>query len=294
MSRRIRRIIPLTLVASIPILAVAALATGATATNRHPLAVKAEEGFFATFNGNPKVRTAPLRDLMTAYAVSPDDARVNLLLGLNHLWLAAEGDQTNPTTLDHVILAEHFLARAQKLDPADRRIPSWLTPVRLSLTGLHKEKDRQEKTLRELETAYDEDPNFHSFTLALISVGTARSSPEFQRGLAAMRTAIGCGVTGEDPSCGNRPRWPHNREGFLTFFADYELKAGNTDRARELLLRTRQGPDYPRWRFKNEVEDRLKNLDAYAAFYANADRGDDPPHLMASGGFMCQTCHSGP
>jgi hypothetical protein len=249
MSRRIRRIIPLTLVASIPILAVAALATGGTATNRHPLAVKAEEGFFATFNGNPKVRTAPLRDLMTAYAVSPDDARVNLLLGLNHLWLAAEGDQTNPTTLDHVILAEHFLARAQKLDPADRRIPSWLTPVRLSLTGLHKEKDRQEKTLRELETAYDEDPNFHSFTLALISVGTARSSPEFQRGLAAMRTAIGCGVTGEDPSCGNRPRWPHNREGFLTFFADYELKAGNTDRARELLLRTRQGPDYPRWRF---------------------------------------------
>ena len=91
-----------------------------------------------------------------------------------------------------------------------------------------------------------------------------------------------------------RPRWPHNREAFLTFFADYELKAGHVDRARALLVRTQQDPDYSRWRFKNEVEDRLKNLDAYAAFYANADPGDDPPHLMVTGGFMCQSCHSGP
>lgn len=292
---RLRRLILLTLVASIPIIAVATLATaGATGTGRHPLAVKAEEGFFATLNGNPKVRTAPLRDLMTAYAVSPDDARVNLLLGLNHLWLAAEGDTTNPMTIDHLILAEHFLARAQKLDPSDRRIPSWLTPVRLSLASIHREKNKREESLRDLRAAYAEDPNFHSFTLALLAVSSDRKSPEFQRGLAALRASTGGCAGGEDPSCENRPRWPHNREAFITFFADYELKAGNLDRARALLIRTQQDSDYPRWRFKNEVEDRLKNLDAYAALYANADPGDDPPHLMVNGGFMCQSCHSGP
>jgi hypothetical protein len=289
---RLRLVILLALIASIPVMAVANLAAGATATGRHPLAVKAEESFFATFNGNPKVRTAPLRDLMTAYAVSPDDARVNLLLGLNHLWLAAEGDRTNPAVIDHLILAEHFLARAQKLDPSDRRIPSWLTPVRLSLAGIHKDKDTREQSVLDLQAAYAEDPNFHSFTMALLGVGSGRTSPEFQRGLAALRAADACG--GDDPTCENRPRWPHNREAFTTFFADYELKAGHVDRARELLIRTRQDPDYPRWRFKNEVEDRLKNLETYAALYANADPGDDPPHLMAGGGFVCQSCHSGP
>jgi hypothetical protein len=291
---RLRLVILLTLIASIPIMAVANLAVGATGTGRHPLAAKAEEGFFATLNGDPKARTAPLRDLMTAYAVSPDDARVNLLLGLNHLWLAAEGDMTNPTTIDRLILAEHFLARAQKLDPSDRRIPSWLTPVRLSLAGIHQEKDKREESFRDLQAAYAEDPNFHSFTLALLSVSSDPKSPEFQRGLAALRATTGDCAGFEDPSCENRPRWPHNREAFITFFADYELKAGNVDRARELLIQTQQDPDYPRWRFKNEVEDRLKNLETYAALYTNADPGDDPPHLMVNGGFMCQSCHSGP
>lgn len=291
---RLRLVTLLTLIASIPILAVANLAAEAAKAGRHPLAVKAEESFFATFNGNPKVRTAPLRDLMTAYAVSPDDARVNLLLGLNHLWLAAEGDMTNPTVIDHLILAEHFLARAQKLDPSDRRIPSWLSPVRLSLAGIHHDKEARDQSVRDIEAAYAEDPNFHSFTLALLGVGSGRESPEFQRGLAALRATAGGCAEAEDPSCENRPRWPHNREAFTTFFADYELKAGHADRARDLLIRTQQDPDYPRWRFKNEVEDRLKNLEPYAALYANADPGDDPPHLMANGGSMCQSCHSGP
>ncbi|HEX7183932.1 MAG TPA: hypothetical protein VF756_19030 [Thermoanaerobaculia bacterium] len=291
---RLRLVILLTLIASIPVLAVATLAAGATGAGRHPLAVKAEESFFATLNGNPKVRTAPLRDLMTAYAVSPDDARVNLLLGLNHLWLAAEGDMTNPTVIDHLILAEHFLARAQKLDPSDRRIPSWLAPVRLTLARIHNDKETREQSFRDIQTAYAEDPNFHSFTLALLAVDSDRKSPEFQRGLAALRATEGGCAGAEDPSCENRPRWPHNLEAFTTFFADYELKAGNADRARALLVRAQQNPDYPRWRFQSEVEDRLKNLESYAALYANADPGDDPPHLMANGGFMCQSCHSGP
>jgi hypothetical protein len=291
---RLRLFILLALIASIPVLVIANLAAGAAATGRHPLAVKAEESFFATFNGNPKVRTAPLRDLMTAYAVSPDDARINLLLGLNHLWLAAEGDMTNPTTIDHLILAEHFLARARKLDPSDRRIPSWLAPVRLSLAGIHKDKDTREQSLRDIQAAYAEDPNFHSFTMALLGVGSGRQSPEFQRGLAALRATPGGCAEAEDPSCENRPRWPHNREAYITFFADYELKAGHTDRARALLVRAQQEPTYSSWRFRSEVEDRLKNLEAYAALYANADPGDDPPHLMVNGGSMCQSCHSGP
>lgn len=291
MSRR--RSLPLVSLGLLFLLGLAA--TLAAGTGRHPLALKAEQEFFTVFNGNPRARTAPLRSLWTAAVSDPADPRTWLLLGLDHLWIAAEGDKTNPTTIEHLVLAERFLARAQELDPNDRRIPSWLVPVRLSLAGLLGQNHKEAEILRDLEAAYAEDPNFHSFSIALLGVASDRRSPEFQRGLAALRsTSSGC-TAADDPSCQNRPHWPHNQEAYETFQADYELKAGHADRARELLLRVRQIPTYASWPFRHEAEDRLKNLETYAALLSNADPGDDPPHLMSiSSGILCQSCHLGP
>lgn len=293
---RLRSILPIVLAA---VLASAAVAAG---SGRRPIALKAEEGFFTAFNGfqgDARTKSAPLRDLLASLATDPTDARTHLLLGLNHLWLAAEGDRTDPRVLENLFLSERYLARAQELDPKDRRIPSWLVPVRLSLAGIEGRKDRREEILRDLQAAYAEDPTFHSFTIALLGIAEPRTSPEFRRGLEALRATVDTCPPAEsdaaDPSCGNTPRWPHNREGYMTFFADYELKAGNVDQARELLLKVRQDPDYPRWPFRNEAEDRLKNLELYASLYANQDLGDDPPHLMSGHGRVsCQSCHLGP
>jgi hypothetical protein len=286
-----------------PIVLAATLASAALAFagGRPPIAEQAEAGFFATFNGfqgDEQAKSAPLRGLLAALATSPSDARTNLLLGLNHLWLAAEGDRTDPRILEHLFLAEHYLARAQELDPTDRRIPSWLTPVRLSLARIERKEDRQEEILHDLQAAYAEDPVFHSFTVALLGIGEPRTSPAFRQGLAALRATVETCPSepaSTDPSCQNTPHWPHNREAFLTFYADYELKAGNVDHARELLQKVLQNPDYSRWPFRTEAEDRWKNLERYAALYANQDPGDDPPHLMASQKhIVCQSCHLGP
>lgn len=269
------------------------------ANRRHPMAQKAEAGFFATFNnfkGDVPTKSAPLRDLLAALATDPADARTHLLLGLNHLWLAAEGDRTDPRVLEHLFLSERYLARAQELDPKDRRIPSWLVPVQLSIAAIDGRKDRREEILRNLQTAYAEDPTFHSFSVALLGIAEPRTSPAFRQGLEALRaTEETCAPDSDDPSCRNTPHWPHNQEAYLTFFADYELKAGNVDRARELLRAVRQHPDASRWPFLQEAEDRWKNLDLYASLYANQDPGDDPPHLMSGHNrFACQSCHLGP
>lgn len=291
---RLRSILLIVLAA---VLASAAHAAGA---GRRPIAEKAEAGFFAAFNGfhgEEKGKSAPLRDLLAALATDPADARTHLLLGLNHLWIAAEGDRTDPRVLEHLFLAERYLARAQELDPQDRRIPSWLVPVRLSLARIEGREDRAEEILRDLRSAYAEDPTFHSFTVAMLGIAEPRTSPAFQQGLAALRSTVDrCpAAPGTDPSCENTPRWPHNREAYLTFFADYELKAGNVDRARELLLKVRQYPDAARWPFRAEAEDRWKNLERYASLYANQDPGDDPPHLMSGHNrISCQSCHLGP
>lgn len=292
---RLRSILPIVLAA---VLASAALAT---AGGRRPIAEKAEAGFFAAFNGfqgEEKAKSAPLRDLLAALATDPADARTHLLLGLNHLWLAAEGDRTDPRVLEHLFLAERYLARAQELDPQDHRIPSWLVPVRLSLARIEGREDRAEEILRDLRAAYAEDPTFHSFTVAMLGIAEPRTSPAFRQGLEALRATVDrCPSASDstDPSCENTPRWPHNREAYLTFFADYELKAGNVDRARELLLKVRQYPDTARWPFRAEAEDRWNNLELYASLYANQDPGDDPPHLMSGQDrISCQSCHRGP
>lgn len=258
---------------------------------RNPAAVAAEKAFFETFNGGAANRSAALRDLMVAYVSDPKDARNCLLLGLNHLWLAAEGDRTNARIIEHLILSERFLAEAQRLDPSDRRIPSWLVPVRLALAGISRDPERKEEIERELLTAYAEDPAFHSFTMALLGFDSSRESKDFKRGLEALsKVDPGCEAT--DPSCRNEPRWPHNQEGFLTFWADYELKAGHADRARELLAEVQGVPGYASWKYRSEVEDRLKNLELYAKLYADEDSGNDPPTIMSGGsGISCQSCH---
>lgn len=278
-------------------LAVLALIAGLRLTDaeekkgRAPVAMAAEKAFFDNFNGGGPDRSASLRLLMAAYATDPKDARTCLLLGLNHLWIAGEGDHTDPRVIENLILSERFLAEAQRLDPSDRRIPSWLVPVRLALAGIGRDPGRKEEMERELLAAYAEDPAFHSFTVALLGFGSPRESKEFTRGLEALR-GVDSGCAETDPSCRNTPRWPHNQEGYLTFWADYELKAGHADRARQILTAAQGVPSYASWKFRGEVEDRLRDLERYAKLYADADPGNDPKTLMSTGsGVSCQSCH---
>lgn len=259
---------------------------------RTPVAMMAEKTFFENFNGGGPDRASSLRLLMAAYATDPKDARTCLLLGLNHLWLASEGDHNDPRVIENLMLSERFLAEAQRLDPSDNRIPSWLVPVRLSLAQIAREPEKREAMQRELMAAYAEDPAFHSFTVALLGFGSPRDSKDFSRGLEALRKVDDSECEETDTSCRNEPRWPHNQEGYLAFRADYELKAGHADRAREILTTTQKIPSYASWKFKGEVEDRLKNLEEYAKLYADADPRNDPRTLVSGGsGISCQSCH---
>lgn len=283
---------------AVAVLASAAVSAGA---GRSPAATEAEKGFFAAFNGfqgEERAKVAPLRNLLAAVATDPTDARTWLILGLNHLWIAAEGDRTDPRLLDHLFLAERYLARAEELNPKDRRIPSWLVPVRLSIAEFEGKRGSLAEIRRGLDVAYEEDPDFHSFSVGLLGIAEPKTSPAFKQGLEALRAAVDAcpeaGAPEADPTCGNTRRWPHNREGFLTFIADYELKAGNVEQARQMLKLVQQDPDYPKWPFRAEAEDRVKNLERYAALFANSDPGDDPPHLVSGlGRVSCQVCHRG-
>jgi hypothetical protein len=258
---------------------------------RAAAALGAEDHFFRVFNhGKWSEREAPLRDLMIAWLADPTDARTALLLGLEHLWLAAEGDRANPRIVEHLLLAEDFLARAQSLDPEDRRIPSWLVPTRLALADLERHPERREALVGELLVEFAQDPAFHSFSVAMLGFDEPRDDAEFERGLQALRSVDSdCGD--DDPTCRNTPRWPHNVEAYLTFFADYELKAGAIERARQLLLEAQASSSFSRWPRAAEVGDRLQNLEHYARLYQDEDPRNDPPSILSGARGACGSCH---
>lgn len=278
------------LAAAATLVAGAVAAAGGAPAPRHPAAVAAEHAFFAAFNGGGR-GDAPLRPLMQAWAADSADARTNLLLGLDHLWLATEGDRTDARLIEHLLLAEVFLARAQELDPADDRIPSWLVPTRLALAAIRRDGADADAIHEELLAAYRRNPAFHGFSVAMLGFSAAPGTPSFERGLRALDEVAAMECGDGDPSCQNHPRWPHNVEGYLTFNADYQLKAGDPEAAADLLAEVRGLPSYSAWPFRDEVEDRLRNLDLYADLYANGDAGDDPPSLIGSHG--CRSCHLG-
>lgn len=266
------------------------VSAGIFAAERHPLALKAEASFFEALNKDPRLRKSSLRDLNVAYAVSPNDARTNLWLGLDHLWVAAESDHTNPAVIEDLILAERYFTRAQELNPSDHRIASWLVPTRLGLARIRGDVASQKQITRELDAAYKEHPEFHSFSVALLSFEEKRDSKTFQRGLEVLQNTKGC--ADYDPSCQNKPHWPHNEEGFLLFLADYQLKKGSVAKAQETLQLIQKVPEYHSWKFAPEVDARLQHLEEYAARYANNDPDDDPSTLARSQ-VMCQMCHLG-
>ena len=278
------------LVATILVLLFAHRSTGAEPV-RHPMAASAEAEFFAALNDNPTEPESAVSTLLTAYAIDPGDASTSLWLGLNHLWLAAEGDRRDASAIADLYLAEEFLARAQELNPTDVRIPSWLIPTRQALASIEQRYEDLPALLDEMLAAYESDPNFHSFSVGLQSFDAEAGSERFEQGLRAMRDAAGC-VNSDDLTCGNTARWPHNVEGFLVFLADFELKAGQPERARAVLDTVVGHPDFETWPHRQHALDRLAHLDDLAARYANDDEDDDPQGLFAaSNGIACQACH---
>ncbi len=257
---------------------------------RHPRAAEAESLFFLALNHDASLRQAAIDALTEAVAADPADGATNLWLGLAHLWVLAEDGGEAWTLLDDAILARHFLSRAASLRPEDTRIPSWLCAAELVIADLERDAPAAAAAHAALARAYADDPTFHAVSVGILRWNAPRDSDAFAEGLAAMRSAL----VGDpdDPSALNAPRWPHNVEGFLLAMADYELKAGNRQRAAAMLTAARERPGYDSWPYRHLAEERLADLHGRARRLADADPANDPPFILGrAGGVACVVCH---
>ena len=257
---------------------------------RHPAAVAAEQAFFASLVHGAMPPQEALAPLLGAFASDPQDARTCLLLGAHYLRLASMSGDHDASAIADLMLAERFLLRAHELDPADARSQAFLAPVQLALASIERAGEaRRAEVLAELDRAYREDPAFSSFVVAMIGYQSPRQSALFARGLEALRAVQSNGCEEGDATCANGPRWPHNVEGYLAFFADYELKAGNPERARLLLDEVARGDSFATWPYRDFVTRRLADFDADAQRFSDDDPANDPPTAVLVRG--CAACH---
>jgi hypothetical protein len=223
----------------------------------------AEAAFFAALVEGAAPPDAILRPLLLDALQRPGAGRPFLLLGLAHLWIAAEGERDDPGLLEHLVLAEAWLARCAERDPAEDRLPSWRVPVRLALAEAFGDATPPAELRAPLVEAARRDPGFHGFALGLIGYHRSPDSAEFRDGLAALRRTLET-LDPADPSVRNEARWPHNREGFLLLAADYERRAGEAERASALLERIEAVEDFEAWPFRAEVARRRQAWSAGA------------------------------
>jgi hypothetical protein len=255
-----------------------------------PSDIDAVAFFWETFQHHPGRRDEAIERL-SARALAPDcTPKEVLFVGLAHLWAVAEGGGAPARLHSHAVLAEHWLARAAKLDPDDARIAGWQASASMAIADLlHDETGRSAALARVAELAA-QDPCFHSVPFGIATFGLPRADPRFRQALQAMNAAFDCG---ERPVGQDHPRWPHNVAGFLLALADFRLKAGDVDGAELALVVAEARETTANWPYRGLLDDRLSTLRQRAAKFADDDPANDPPFALQGGVLSCSACHAG-
>lgn len=247
-----------------------------------------EVAFFDALNRDASRRSEALASLRTRVEGAPDDARAVLLLGVAHLWVAAENPPDAAVALEHLILARHYLARAIVLNPVDDRIPTWLHSAEISLAQAEGREADAADALAKLRAHAQRDPCFHSVAFAISVWDEPRESDALAEAQKYLEHAAACNA--EDPSVRNMDRWPYNVQGFLVGMSDVALKRGDRSRALGSLIAAESWPGTESWPHRGKVEIRRRDFDARAELFAD----EDPAFIFERGGpVSCVSCHQG-
>lgn len=245
--------------------------------------------FWETFQHHPERRDEAIERL-SARALAPDCTQQEVLfVGLAHLWAVAEGGGAPARLHSHAVLAEHWLARAAKLDPDDARIAGWQASASMAIADQLDDDVARQAALAKLAALATADPCFHSVPFGIATHGLVRTDPLFAQALEAMNAAFDCGMqrVGQD-----HPRWPHNVAGFLLALADFRLKAGDVDGAQLALLVAETRETTAQWPYRELLNERLSTLRERAAKFADSDPANDPPFALQGGVLSCSACHA--
>ncbi len=287
------------------------------AASATPLAHQAKRRFREALYASDFAALPEARRLLTAaYLENPRDPETALLLAHSHLWALSERSRNvgppDPHVTDHAILADRYFSEAATLAPDDERIGGWHGAVRLTLGALHEDERSTREGWFQLRQAARRYPAFNGFSAAYPLSRQPRDSERFAAAVEWMWTnleactegrldrsnfdyALFMGeATSEGPLrvCWNTDLVPHNFEGFFLAMGDLLTKAGDLENARVAYRSARLAPEFETWRYADELEGRLENLDARAAAFASATTALEEPSMMFGSDYACVGCHA--
>ena len=244
--------------------------------------------------GDRNARAATITALDAAVKTLPIEEQLELFLGLAHLWRLAEplpGEDQVLQQLTDATGARDHLRRAYELCPTDHRIAAWLGPVLVQFGRQLNDQNTINEGLMILDQGIAAYPSFVLFSKLLIYANSARDTPEFKSAFDAVIANQGaCEQTPTDPACTNSTV-PHNREGGMLFMGDMLTKGLKRDEALATYTDMMSEPGFSTWSFHAVTTDRLQNLDARIALYANTNASDDPAAAWTANN-QCALCHT--
>jgi hypothetical protein len=261
------------------------------AASMHPAAVS-----FTTLlrAGDRGGRASAIAALDAAVIELPDEEQLHLYRGLAHLWRLAEplqGESTPGAQLPSATAARDSLRRAYELCPTDHRIAAWLGPILVRFGRILGDQATIDEGIRVLDQGIAAYPSFVLFSKLLVYADLPRDAPEFQNALdAVVQNMDACSATPTDPACTNSSV-PHNREGAALFLGDVMTKAGRRADAEPAYSAGMTGPDFHTWSYQPLLRERLDQLDARLALYADADANNDPAAAWTADN-QCALCHT--
>ncbi len=278
--------------------------------SRKPSAAAAagEAGFWDVLLGDDETEAAAqatIRRLEQAVRGDRRDGRSHFLLAMMHLYrfgqqvpdFAAASDAARA----ELRAANVSFAKAVPLlwhdatATGDSRVPGFAAAAEYMEGFLDGDAGLRDRGLADLERSIQVNAFFNVFDYVPVLQTTAPGDPLFQTAFAKVTGYLNDPETlacvGSQPEiCANAGFAPHNVQGALTLFGDIYGKHGDATPARGWYTLAAAFPGTDTWPFKAISADRLGNLDARIALYADADPANDPP-LIGAGREACAVCH---
>jgi hypothetical protein len=281
----------------------------------HPAAGNdAEQSFWTAFHAQDfGITGAVAQQLKAAHDANPKAVETERLLGLVHLWRAAEADRDPPsateTRLDSGMIAVPYLNEVHAADPGDALTSAFLALDAYEFGVITNEPTKIAEGKAMMDAAFAQDPITVAFGEMFITAQLPPADPDVAKGVDVMVHAIelctNATIDRDHPDlsglkdaiaaargkrfCWNSPVAPHTLEGVFFFIGDNYLKMNRVDVAKTWYENAQSSESYSTWPHKPVVESRLaSDLGARAAAY----QGDatkwpaigDPPYL-------CGVCH---
>lgn len=286
------------------------------ATQRTPEAAKADALFWDTLhNGRYEQIDTALTAMTAAYLQTPEDAVSAAHVGWLHVWRLAErnrlGTTIPPQITDDAVLSRKYFEEAVKLDPKEARFLGFYASVLLAEGSIHHDEKLTRKGYYTLLDSIDAWPEFNYFTAGYSMAARPWDSARYKEALdyqwKNLDVCVGSTVDRQNPDytkfmnletregvkrvCWNSWIAPHNLEGFFLNFGDMLVKAGQPDVAVKMYSNAKLAKEYPEWKFKGVLEERMKNAAQNVALFQKEKPAATDTRMMHGSSYACMACH---